>query len=58
MERKQQLEDSLAATVENGRYVMEGDRLKIFFRDTYLRMVQSIPWWRRELEKGARRHGM
>lgn len=57
-ERKDQLDKSLAATIENGRYVTEGNPFKILFRDTYLWMVQPIPWWKRELEKGARRHGM
>lgn len=32
-ERKQQLERSLAATVENGGYVTEGNKLKTFVRD-------------------------
>jgi hypothetical protein len=57
-ERKQQLELSLAATVENGKNVTEGDPLKIFFRNTYLWLIQLIPSWRRWLEQGARRDGM
>jgi hypothetical protein len=57
-ERKQQLEKSLPATVENGKYAFEGNSLKILFRDTYHWMVQLVPSWKRQLEKGARLHGM
>ncbi|ETS77007.1 hypothetical protein PFICI_10881 [Pestalotiopsis fici W106-1] len=57
-ERKQQLERSLAATVENGRYVTESNPLKVFLRDTYLWGLQLIPSWKRQLEMGARASGM
>src|ERR1700753_3164164 len=56
-ERKQQLDRSLAATVENGEFVNERRALMIFFRETYLYLVRLIPSWRRQLEQGARRHG-
>lgn len=58
VERKQQLEHSLAATVENGRYVTERNPLRIFLRDWQLWLIQLIPSWKRWLEKGARREGM
>lgn len=58
LERKQQLEHSLAATVENGRRVTERSPISIFLRDTYLSFVQLIPSWKRWLEQGARRDGM
>jgi hypothetical protein len=58
MERKQQLELSLSATVENGKYVTEGDPLKILIRNTYLWLIQLVPSRKRWLEKGARREGM
>ncbi|KAH9844686.1 putative monooxygenase [Teratosphaeria destructans] len=57
-ERKQQLEKSIAATVQNGAYVTERDPIKIFLRDTYLWLVQLVPSWRRQLEKGPRAEGM
>ena len=58
LERKQQLEKSLAATVENGAYVCEGNRLEIFVRDWYLWAIQLIPSWKHWLEMGQRRDGM
>ena len=57
-ERKQQLERSLAATIENGAYVTEADPLKVFIRDWYLWALQLVPGWKRWLEQGARREGM
>ena len=57
-ERKQQLERSLAATIENGEYVTEADPIKVMIRDWYLWALQQIPSWKRWLEKGARRDGM
>ncbi|KAH8819344.1 hypothetical protein F5884DRAFT_825906 [Xylogone sp. PMI_703] len=58
MERKQQLERSLASTIENGNFVTEGDPVKIFFRDCYLWLVQLIPSWKHNLHLGNRREGM
>jgi hypothetical protein len=57
-ERKQQLERSLAATVENGRYVTESNFWIVLLRNTQLWLMQLIPSWRRWLEKGQRRDGM
>ncbi|KAF2094411.1 FAD/NAD(P)-binding domain-containing protein [Rhizodiscina lignyota] len=57
-ERKQQLDDSLAATVENGNYVTATDPLQIFIRDWSLWFMQLIPSWRHWLELGGRRDGM
>ncbi|KAI9741249.1 MAG: hypothetical protein M1834_002965 [Cirrosporium novae-zelandiae] len=58
MERKQQLEKSLAATVENGQAVTERDWLKVFFRKWHLWALQLVPSWKHQLEMGARREGM
>lgn len=58
IERKQQLERSLAATIENGRYVTEANPVRIWLRNTYLALVQLIPSWNRWLEQGARREGL
>lgn len=58
LERKQQLERSLAATIQNGEYVTERNPVKAFMRDWSLWLVQMIPSWRRELEKGPRAAGM
>jgi len=58
LERKDQLEKSLAATIENGKYVNEQRPLQIFLRDWSLWLYQLYPPWRRSLEQGARRFGM
>jgi hypothetical protein len=58
VERKQQLERSLAATIHNGEYVTEGNWMKIWIRDTTLWLMQLVPSWRRQLEKGSRVDGM
>jgi hypothetical protein len=57
-ERKQQLERSLAATIENGAFVTESNPVKIFFRNWYLWFLQLIPSQKHRLEMGARRYGM
>ncbi|KAH8884980.1 FAD/NAD(P)-binding domain-containing protein [Thozetella sp. PMI_491] len=58
VERKQQLEKSLASTVENGRFVTESSRFKMFVRDWLLAFLRLIPAVERYLEKGARKDGM
>jgi hypothetical protein len=58
LERKQQLERSLAATIQNGEYVTERDVFKVFIRDWSLWFQQLVPSWRRVLEKGPRAGGM
>ncbi|CAL5874394.1 uncharacterized protein PFLUO_LOCUS8690 [Penicillium psychrofluorescens] len=58
MERKQQLEQSLATTIENGRFVTEGDPVKIFLRNLYLWLVQLVPSWRHDLRLGRRKEGL
>jgi hypothetical protein len=58
VERKQQLDRSLASTVENGTYVCESNTWKIFMRDWYLWAVQFSPEWKRWLEQGNRREGL
>lgn len=58
MERKQQLEKSLAATIVNGEYVTESNPVKVFIREWYMWAVQLVPTWRREIQKGPRAAGM
>ena len=58
MERKQQLEKSLATTIENGRFVTESNPIKIFLRTCYLFILHMIPSWRRQLRLGRRKEGM
>ena len=58
LERKQQLERSLAATIQNGEYVTERDAFKVFVRDWSLWLQQLVPSWKRQLEKGPRASGM
>jgi hypothetical protein len=58
LERKDQLDKSLAATVENGRYCNESSPWRDYVRDTYMWLVQLYPPWKRQLEQGARRYGM
>ena len=57
-ERKQQLEKSLASTIENGKFVTESNPLKIFARNIYLWLIQLVPAWRHELSLGRRKEGM
>jgi hypothetical protein len=57
-ERKQQLERSLAATIQNGAYVTESGPWKAFWRDWYIWALQLVPSWKRDLEKGPRKDGM
>ncbi|KAH0592480.1 hypothetical protein MHUMG1_09751 [Metarhizium humberi] len=57
-ERKQQLDKSLASTIENGSYVRQTDPFKIFVRDWGLWAIQLLPSWKRWLEQGNRRDGM
>ena len=57
VERKQQLERSLATTIRNGEMVTEGNWLKIMVRDTMLWLIQLVPSWKRELEKGSAGRG-
>jgi hypothetical protein len=57
-ERQQQLERSLAVTIENGNFVTEGNPIKVLFRDAIFAMLQLFPSWRRWFEQGARREGM
>ena len=57
-ERKQQLERSLASTVENGNFCNEPSRVKAFVRNWYLWAVQLVPAWKHNLQLGGRRDGM
>ncbi|KNG87893.1 monooxygenase [Aspergillus nomiae NRRL 13137] len=57
-ERKQQLEKSLATTIENGKFVCEANSSKIFIRDWYLWLAQLFPSWKRHLQLGRRKDGM
>ncbi|KAK5107149.1 hypothetical protein LTR62_001674 [Meristemomyces frigidus] len=58
LERKQQLNRSIAATVANGAFVTESNPMKIFVRDWWLWFQNLIPSWRRWHEAGPRRDGM
>ncbi|KAE8372286.1 hypothetical protein BDV26DRAFT_274427 [Aspergillus bertholletiae] len=57
-ERKQQLEMSLATTLQNGKFVCEANLGKIFIRDWYLWLIQLFPTWRRDLQLGRRKEGL
>jgi hypothetical protein len=58
MERKQQLEKSLAATIVNGNFCNERSVIKTFIRNWYLWALQLVPSWRHWLELGQRQEGM
>lgn len=58
VERKQQLERSLAATIRNGEHVTESNWLKILIRNTMLWLVQMVPSWKRRIQMGERADGM
>ncbi|KAH9213520.1 hypothetical protein DL95DRAFT_302173 [Leptodontidium sp. 2 PMI_412] len=57
-ERKQQLEQSLAATIVNGNLCNERSLVKIFLRDWSLWSQQLIPSWRHWFELGQRQEGL
>jgi hypothetical protein len=58
VERKQQLERSLAATIQNGNYCNESSKVKAFLRNWYLWLIQLVPSWRYDLELGPRKAGL
>lgn len=58
LERKQQLDRSLASTIVNGDYVTASDPIRILVRDWYMWFSQLLPSWRREIEKGPRAQGL
>jgi hypothetical protein len=58
MERKQQLEKSLTATIVNRNLCNERSLVKIFLRDWFLWSLQLIPSWRHWLELGQRQEGL
>jgi hypothetical protein len=58
MERKQQLEKSLAATIVNGNFCNERSAVKTYVRNWYLWFLQLVPSWRHWLELGQRQEGM
>lgn len=57
LERKQQLEQSLASTVRNGDMVNSSNRFLISLRDWTLWTLQLIPTWKHWLELGPRADG-
>ena len=58
LERKQQLDQSLASTVVNGNLTTARNSLKIFVRDWLLWLMQLVPSWRHQLELGPRAGGL
>lgn len=58
MERKQQLDKSLASTIENGAYLIKSNPITIFVRDWYLWALQLVRSGKHWLEQGNRREGM
>ena len=58
LERKQQLDRSLASTVVNGNFTTARNPFKIFLRDWIIWFMTLIPSWRHQLELGPRAQGM
>ncbi|EXJ62602.1 hypothetical protein A1O7_03040 [Cladophialophora yegresii CBS 114405] len=58
LERKQQLDRSLASTVVNGNLTTARNPVKILLRDWILWLMQLVPTWRHRLELGPRSDGM
>ncbi|KAJ5936560.1 hypothetical protein N7466_003010 [Penicillium verhagenii] len=58
IERKQELERSLASTIGNGEFVTESNPIKIFIRDWSLFFMHFVPSWRRDLRLGRRKEGL
>lgn len=54
LERKQQLEHSLAATIRNGEFVTNAGLVKAFVRDWVMWAMQQVPSWKRQMENGGR----
>lgn len=54
VERKQQLDTSLALTVHNGDLVTSSSTVKSLVRDWMFWAIQAVPSWRRQLERGPR----
>lgn len=54
LERKQQLEQSLAATIRNGEFVTNGNFFRAFVRDWALWTLSLAPSWRRRVDKAGR----
>ncbi|KAJ5797374.1 monooxygenase [Penicillium pulvis] len=57
LERKQQLDKSLATTVRNGDMVNGNGRVQSFLRDWGLRLLQFVPSWKHKIERGPRGEG-
>ncbi|KAG0645327.1 3-(3-hydroxy-phenyl)propionate 3-hydroxycinnamic acid hydroxylase [Hyphodiscus hymeniophilus] len=53
-ERKQQLEESLAATIVNGNFCNERSKVKTLLRNWYFWVLQLVPRWKHWLELGQR----
>ncbi|KAI1612263.1 putative monooxygenase [Exophiala viscosa] len=58
LERKQQLDRSIAVTVANGNLTTARSPLKIFVRDWILCFMRLVPSFRRKIELGPRALGM
>jgi hypothetical protein len=58
LERKQQLEKSLAVTIINGEFVTECNPIKIFIRNWSLWFMQFIPSLRTKIRQGQRHEGL
>lgn len=57
-ERNQQLERSLAATINNGRFVTERNVFKIFWRTIAFFFMTLYPYGRRKIRLGQRKDGL
>lgn len=57
-ERKQQLDQSLATTIQNGQFVTENKPLAIFLRSWYFWLIQLVPSWKRDVQLGRRKDGL
>ncbi|KAJ5769581.1 monooxygenase [Penicillium odoratum] len=57
LERKQQLDESLAKTVKNGDMVNGKNPIQIFLRDWGLWALQLLPFWKHWIERGPRSDG-
>lgn len=58
MERKQQLDQSLASTIHNGKFVTEGHPLVVSLRSWYFWLIQLVPSWKWDVQLGRRKDGL
>lgn len=58
MEHKQQLDQSLASTIHNGKFVTEGHPLVVSLQLWYFWLIQLVPSWKWDMQLGQQKGGL